>query len=437
MSATVADDNTQRYLDAFKTHGGPRGDERLGELRRAALERFAANGFPSTRVEEWKYTNLRPLARREFSAAPETPSTRPDATDLPLADVELPTVVLVNGVYSRQLSRLDRVPHGVKINSIAAVLAEQPALLDAHIAANLEDNGGAADSLAALNTAFFNDGAMVTIEADARIEQPLHVLFVSTRAENSVVCHPRIIVNAGTLSESSIIEHHIGLDDAVNFSNSVAEIQLDKGATCHHYRIQQENQKSFHISHARVRQARDSCYSSLNVDLGGMLVRHDLHAHLDEAGAQAILDGLFVLGGRQHCDNHTWVHHASPHTRSRERYKGILAGRSRGVFNGKVEVAPLAQKVDSNQASHNLLLSDNAEIDTKPELEIYADDVKCNHGATVGQLDDNALFYLRSRGLDADQARRLLTMAFAREMLDSIGFDPLKEYLERALQSAM
>lgn len=434
MNAVVAE-STQRYLDAWEKLKAR--DDRLGELRRGALARFAERGFPGTRIEEWKYTNLRPLERREFALAQELPATLPEAASLPLADAGLPTVAFVNGQFAAGLSRLNDLPAGVRVRSIAALLEEQPEALRPHLETAATANDNVASTLAELNTAFFIDGAAIDIADDARLDQPLHLLFISQRADVSVVSHPRVIVNAGRGSEIAIVEHHIGIDDAVNFSNSVAQIVLQDNATLRHYRVQQENAQSFHISNTRVWQSRDSRYFSLNIDLGGMLVRHDLHTYLEGTNAEAILDGLFVLDGRQHCDNHTYVNHIGPHTRSRERYKGILGGRSRGVFNGKVYVEPSAQKTDSNQTSHNLLLSDNAEIDTKPELEIYADDVKCNHGATVGQLDETALFYLRSRGLGADEARRLLITAFAREMLDSIEAAPVKQYLEDALEVAL
>ncbi|HET7308031.1 MAG TPA: Fe-S cluster assembly protein SufD [Gammaproteobacteria bacterium] len=434
MNAVVAE-STQRYLDAWEKLKAR--DDRLGELRRGALARFAEHGFPGTRVEEWKYTNLRPLERREFELAQELPPNLPEAAGLPLADAGLPTVVFVNGQFAAGLSRLDNLPEGIQVRSIAALLDEQPEAVRTHLetAATADDN--VAGALAELNTAFFIDGAAIDIAAGVRLDLPLHLLFISQRADASVVSHPRVIVNAGRGSEIAIVEHHLGIDDAANFSNGVAQIVLQDNAMLRHYRVQQENAQSFHISNTRVWQSRDSRYFSLNIDLGGLLVRHDLHTYLQGTNAQAILDGLFVLSGRQHCDNHTWVNHIGPHTRSRERYKGILGGRSRGVFNGKVYVEPSAQKTDSNQASHNLLLSDNAEIDTKPELEIYADDVKCNHGATVGQLDETALFYLRTRGLGADEARRLLITAFAREMLDSIEAAPVKKYLEDALEVAL
>ncbi|HET8551559.1 MAG TPA: Fe-S cluster assembly protein SufD [Gammaproteobacteria bacterium] len=434
MNAEVAE-STQRYIDAWEKLKAR--DDRLGELRRSALARFAEHGFPGTRVEEWKYTNLRPLERREFALAQELPASLPEAASLPLADADLPTVAFVNGQFAAGLSRLNDLPEGIQVRSIAALLEEQPEALRPQLesAATADDN--VASTLTELNTAFFIDGAAIDIAAGVQLDQPLHLLFISQRVDASVVSHPRVIVNVGHGSEISIVEHHIGIDDAVNFSNSVVQIVLEDNAALHHYRVQQESAQSFHISNTRVRQARDSRYLSLNIDLGGMLVRHDLHAYLEGTNAEAILDGLFVLGGRQHCDNHTWVKHVSPQTRSRERYKGIIGGRARGVFNGKVYVEPGAQQTDSNQSSHNLLLSDNAEIDTKPELEIYADDVKCNHGATVGQLDETALFYLRSRGLGADDARRLLITAFAREMLDPIEAAPVKKYLENALEVAL
>lgn len=422
-------DSVQRFIDAHK-YISPPGNPRLAELRDSALARFTAAGFPSTREEQWKYTNLRSLERREFALPADTPATLPDAASLPFAEAGFPTLTYVNGRYAGSLSRVEELPETVQASSLAALLDTQPSAF----MSRLEDNDGA---FTALNTAFFADGAVIDVAAGARPDQPIHLLFVSQRAEDSVVCHPRVFINAGRGSEITIIEHHIGVDDAVNFTNSVVDITLEDGAAVNHCRIQEESIKSFHISNTRVHQARNSRYTLHNIDLGGALVRNDLHARLEGTGAEAELTGLFVLGGRQHCDNHTLVDHVAPHTRSRERYKGILDGRARGVFNGKVYVAAGAQRIDAAQASHNLLLSENAEIDTKPELEIYADDVKCSHGATVGQLDETALFYLRSRGLDADQARSVLTTAFAREQLNAIAAAPVRTYLERAVQARM
>jgi Fe-S cluster assembly protein SufD len=434
MKSPVAD-CTQRYLDAW-TELGTR-DDPLSELRRSALDRFAERGFPGTRVEEWKYTNLRRLERREFTPAVELPAELPRAADLPLNDADLPTAVFVNGRFAAGLSRLESVSDDITVRGIAALLNENPEALRVHLEAAAAVDDNAASTPAELNTAFFIDGAAIDIGAGARLDKPLHLLFVAQQSDAAVVTHPRVIINAGRDSEVSVIEHHVGIDDAVSFTNSVAQMVLRENATLRHYRLQQENRKSFHISNTRVWQSRDSRYLSLNVDLGGALARHDLHAYLEGENAEAILDGLFVLDGHQHCDNHTYVNHNSPRTRSRERYKGVLDDRARGVFNGKVYVAPGAQRTDSNQSSHNLLLSDKAEIDTKPELEIYADDVQCNHGATVGQLDETSLFYLRSRGLDENQARRLLVHAFVKEMLEPIKAASVKAYLERAVEAAL
>lgn len=436
MNATVSD-TTQRYVEAWKQFDTSVDGNVLSQFRQTAIDQFAKFGFPDKRIEEWKYTNLRRLERREFTLAKQAQAPLPDAATLPLAKDNLPTLAFVNGQFVESLSRTADLPAGVQARSIADLLSEKPTALTSHIESSLNDNGRNIDSLAALNTAFLENGAAVHIDAHVQLSKPLHLLFISQRVDDAVVSHPRVVITLDKDSEATIIEHHIGLDEAANFTNTVAEIVLGDNARLQHYRIQEESPKSFHISNTRVHQQRDSHYGSLNVDIGGLLVRHDLHSHMDGINAETLLDGLFVLDGVQHCDNHTYVHHTTPRTHSRERYKGILDGRSKGIYNGMVYVAPDAQKIDSKQSSHNLLLSNKAEIDTKPELEIYADDVKCDHGATVGQLDDTALFYLQSRGVNIDDARKLLVVAFARELLDPIKHDILRGYLEQALLNAL
>jgi Fe-S cluster assembly protein SufD len=431
VNAVVADE-AKPYLDAFEsTSTRLGGDTQVQELRRAALARFVQTGFPTTRAEAWKYTNLRALARRRFAPAPE-PVALPEAASLPLADAGWPRIVFIDGHYAPALSQTGAFGDGIRITPLSALLEDAPAEALRLLEARSGDSG-----FVDLNTAFAADGVVIEIAADARYEAPLHLLFVSQAAAEPLAIYPRIVIAAGAGSETMIAEQYAGLGGAANFTNSVTDVTLDANATLRHCRIQQEAAESYHVGNTRVHQARDSRYISYNIDLGGLLVRNDLETQLDGSNAEAVLDGLFVLSGRAHCDNHTLVNHASPQTRSSERYKGILGGRARGVFNGKIYVAPGAQQTDSTQVSHNLLLSDNAEIDTKPELEIYADDVKCSHGATVGQLDETALFYLRSRGLAADDARDLLVTAFAREILDAIPVEALREYLHDAVQATL
>ena len=289
---------------------------------------------------------------------------------------------------------------------------------------------GSEQGFAAMNTAFADDGAVIEIAADTEAERPIELLFVSTAEEDPVAVHPRVLIRAGERSRATIIEHYVGLDDARNLTNAVTEASLDRGARVAHYRVQRESRKGFHIGSLHVDQAGESRFEQHNVNIGGQLVRTDINAALNDEGAETLYNGLYLANGRQHVDTHTRINHNVPNTTSEEAYRGILDEHARGVFNGRVYVAPHAQKTAAYQSNDNLLLSGKAEIDTKPELEIYADDVVCTHGATVGQLDTRALFYLRSRGVDHETARGLLLYAFAEASIERMELEGLRNWLQ-------
>jgi Fe-S cluster assembly protein SufD len=362
---------------------------------------------------------VRPITRRRFA----TVETGPDSIDQDeLSALRLGhgchELVFINGLFAERLS----TPHAALQS-----LAKAPELASGYLNRNVDP---AASAFAALNTAFMADGGLLCVPDDTIIESPINLMFLSTPRDASFVSHPRNILVLGRNSSAVVIESYIGLRDAEYFTNAVTEVFLGPGSKLVHYKVQQESTNAFHVGGMIVKQDRDSRLESHSISLGGALARNDLETTLAAEGAQVVMNGLYMAGGTQHVDNHTKIIHEKPHTRSEEYYRGVLDGRARAVFNGKVIVKENAQKTDAHQSNANLLLSGDAEVDTKPELEIYADDVKCSHGATVGQLDQDMLFYLRSRAIPEETARNLLVFAFAEDVIDRLGFAPVRERLE-------
>ncbi|HYW92739.1 MAG TPA: Fe-S cluster assembly protein SufD [Gammaproteobacteria bacterium] len=431
------DERIQPWLDAWsaaKPQLPGAGADWLRQMRERALSRFAEAGFPGARDEDWKYTSVRPIAKRGFRPAQGPGRVAPEQLEAVLpAGLDADRLVFVNGHFSGELSGVSPAG-GVHADSLARVLAERPGELEPYLArcADLEFS-----SFVALNTAFVQDGAFVRLERGAAASRPLHLVFLSTREDSQVVASPRVVVAAGENSELELIEHHAGLDESANFTNAITELHLADGARLRYHKVQQESAKGFHVASVHAWQGRDSRLVTHNVDLGGTLVRNDLRVRLAGAGAEAVLNGLYVLGGRQHVDNHTRIDHEHPQTSSDEHYKGIVGGRGRAVFNGKVVVHPGASQCVASQYNGNLLLSGRAEVDTKPELEIYNDDVQCSHGASVGQLDEQALFYLRARGLDQEAAQTLLTWGFASEVVKRVRLEVLQRHLEKLLMTRL
>ncbi|MBB3142256.1 Fe-S cluster assembly protein SufD [Halomonas organivorans] len=421
-------DDVQRFLDRLAERNAARGAEPtwIAARRQAGAARFEALGFPHRRIEEWKYTDVRDIAANDFALADSAEFSPAAAAALTLP-IEAHRLTFVDGVFAPALSDLGELPAGVQVVPLSKALEE-----------NHEAVGGPLGRLtgvefspfAALNTAFFEEGALVRLAPRTVVEKPIVLQFLSRAGEREVMSHPRILVEAGGRSQATLIEHHVGEEGAANFTNLVEEIILDRGAILTHYKLQEAPLKDRHVASIQVEQARDSRYTSFNLNLGGGLVRNDLVSDLNGEGAEATFHGLFYGQGRQHVDNHTLVNHNAPHTRSSENYKGILDDRAHGVFNGRVVVKRDSQKIESEQSNANLLLSDRAEVDTKPELEIYADDVKCAHGATTGQLDAEAVYALRARGIDEQTARGLLTLAFAGEVMELVDLDAVAERVE-------
>jgi Fe-S cluster assembly protein SufD len=403
----------------------------LQRLRKAALQRFETIGLPTPQDEDWRLTNLAPIAATRFIRPDSTP--RLNASDLePLgfAGLDCPRIVLVNGRFDQSLSNLDDLPRGVRVESLAQALASRPQELEALIGSVASHESRA---FTALNAAAFEDGTVVTVSKGVAAEVPVHILHLTVAGDEHPAIQPRTLVVAGESSQAAIVESYLAVGDGVYLTNAVTEIVLGENAVLDHVRIQGESKNAFHIGAVQVRQARNSNYTNHNVSFGSALARHDIGSVLDGEGAEATLNGLYLTSGSQRVHNHTVLDHAKPHCPSHELYKGILAGRSQAVFNGRIIVRQDAQKTDAKQSNKSMLLSNEALIHTRPQLEIYADDVKCTHGATIGHLEDEALFYMRARGIGLSEARSILILGFISDIVDRISYRPLREQLvERA-----
>jgi len=401
--------------------------------RQAELKAFAQDGFPHTRMEDWKYTSLKAVEKRHFEISDE-PADITEAQLQPYMPDDLDTyrLVIVDGHFSARLSTLDDLPDGVQIGSFAAFLDGDDA--NRVKAEAIADEPG---PLSALNAAFATDGAYVEVADGVCLDKPLHVLTVASGSHESRMNQVRHRFAMGSSSQATVIEHYVGLGEQPYFTNAVTEAIMGANAQLTRCRVQQESDRGYHVASFFAQQTRDSRIFNHAFDLGGRLARIDTNTRLVDPNAEIHLYGVYAPTGRQHMDNHTRVDHATEHGISREIYKGVLDGHGRGVFNGKIIVHADAQKTDSEQACDALLLSDKAEVDAKPELEIYADDVKCAHGSTVGQLDEDAIFYLKSRGVDEAGARAMLTFSFANELVQKVGIEPIERYVEAALLSKL
>ncbi len=400
--------------------------------REEAFALFNALGMPTRHDEEWRFTPIAPIIETPFAL----PAGNPVVETLPadLAGVAEIEAVFVNGKFDAERSSLGALPAGVTVQSLAQVLAAEPDALASWLGSTLAASDGA---FTALNAAFAEDGAVIRIAPGTVCEQPIHLRFVSGGVSQPMLVSPRTLVIAGPASQATIIESYSSLPGAVTLTNAVTEIVAAEGAVIDHYKVQSESFEAFHIARMNVALARDTNVSSHSFTFGGGIVRNDIAARLGGEGGECTLNGLYYANGRRLIDNHTAIDHALPHCQSHELYKGILNDRARGVFNGKIYVKPDAQKTDAKQTNKTLLLSEQAQINTKPQLEIFADDVKCTHGATVGQLDADALFYLRARGIGVEAARAMLTRAFAIEVVDRIKPERLREAVDALLATLM
>jgi len=437
---TPVAEKTELYRAEFEAFAGGRAPEPawLRRSREEAFARFQERGFPTTGEEDWRFTNVAPLARMAFrrSAPGEAAGVR--AADVAALGFDHAfdghEIVFVDGRLAPALSSIAPAG-GLQICSLADVLAREPERLEAHLGGLVDSKS---PSFADLNAAFLEDGACVFIPAGLVVEQPIHLVYLSSRAAGApTLSHPRTLVLAGRNSQARVVESYGGVPGAVYFTNAVTEIALEAGAVVDHYKIQRESEAAFHVGLMSVAQGRASRFTSHSFSLGGGLVRNDVRQLFAAEGGECVLDGLFVASGAQHTDTHTVIDHAHPHCTSRELYKGILDGKARGVFVGRILVREGASKTDAHQTNKNLLLSREALVDSVPQLEILASDVKCKHGSTTGQLDPAALFYLRSRGITEAAARRLLVCAFAGEVVGRVGVPALRRGLERNLRERL
>lgn len=425
---------TAPYIADFATiaSNGARAEPAwLRDTRREGIERFAALGFPTPRNEDWHFTSVAPIAESVFSQLRGTSGqvAKTALEPFTFGQSAWPTMVFVNGRYDASLSTPASLAKGVRAIDLSSVMRDEPALIEPWLGKLSPSENR---SFSALNAAFMSDGAVIHIAPDTEAPVPLHLIFVSDANAAKGVAHLRNLIVAGRNSKATVIESYVSLGDSGYFTNAVTEVQVDEGATLTHYKIQRESQRAFHVHTIDAHQARDSHYVSFSFATGGKLSRTNIYTNLDGDGCGATLNGLYMADDEQHVDHQTNIIHSQPNCFSREIYKGILSGSAHGVFNGKVYVYPIAQKTDGKQTNNNLLLSEGARIDTKPQLEIFADDVRCTHGATVGRLDEMALFYMKSRGVSADKATRLLTYAFAADVLETIEVQAVRDELERA-----
>ncbi|MCE2404532.1 MAG: Fe-S cluster assembly protein SufD [Dehalococcoidia bacterium] len=423
-----------RYVSEFralqKSREG-REPEWLSRARAHAFAQFTELGFPTARRgnERWKYTSVAPIAAATFRHPPAAgghPAAGALDGRMPTGDGWV-TLGFLDGRYSPSLSTPSPKLEGARISSLATALEHDGHVVEEHLGryAVAEDDG-----FTALNTAFADDGAILRVEREARLASPVHLVHVSAGNGSPTASHPRNLIVAGRNSEATIVETYLSLSPGRDLTNTVTEIVLEEGAKVDHYRLLLNAAGAFHVGATRVHQSRDSSFTSASVARGAALARHDLLVTLDAPGTYCSLNGLYVTSGKEHIDNFINIDHASPHTTSRLYYKGILDGSSKAVFGGTVLVRKDAQKADAQQSDKNLLLSDDAEVNSKPSLLIYADDVKCGHGATAGHIDLDTLFYMMSRGLDRKTASALLVRGFAGEIIDQVRLEPLQQFLE-------
>ena len=426
----AADEQIGTYLGLFSElqKRAPGHDVRwLRDLREGAFARFCDVGFPTTHDEDWRFTNVSAISRSTFELASDESISEAQVAPFRIANSAC-QLVFVNGHFSPRLSKVSNAAAGVTVSTIAGQIARDPSVLEAHLGRYLNIQR---DSFSALNTAFFEDGAFVHIRRGTVLHNPICLLFISTANDKPQMSHPRNLIVAENETQATVVEDYVSLGgETPAFCNTATELFAGDNAVVSHYMIEREHQQAFNISTLRLQQGRSANVSSHSLLLGGGLVRNNVHPVLAGEGSECLINGLFIGSGQQHLDNYMLVEHASPHCASRQFYNGILDDKAHGVFHGRIIVHKDAQKTDAKQTNRNLLLSDDARIDTKPQLEIYADDVKCTHGATIGQIEENALFYLRSRGIDEISARKLLLLAFAGECLERMAANPARDHVE-------
>ena len=434
MAADSTMKQAEAYLGKFNRFEKETGQPSwLLPLRKAGLARFSEQGFPTINDEDWRFTNVAPIAKLPFKPAFEAEQNGLSAESLrhfTFGSLPAHRFVFVNGHYLSELSPKDSYPAGVIVTNLAAALRSHADLIEKQLGrlTQAEEN-----PFAALNTAFFQDGIFIFVPKNIELKKPIHLLFISTGKEAGSTSHPRNLIIGEKGARFTLMETYASTVDAPHFTNAVTELIAGEGAVIEHCKTQEEAPSAFHLAAFHAHLGPGCNLISHSIATGAKLSRNNIRTSLAGEGVECVLNGLYLTKGEQLADHHMIVEHAQPHCQSHEYYNGILDGKSKGVFHGRILVRKIAQKTDAKQTNKNLLLSDDATVDTKPQLEIYADDVKCTHGATIGQLNDESIFYLRSRGLGADTARRMLIHAFAGEIIERIRYAPAREEMDKAV----
>ena len=427
-------DIKQYFINKFdefeKSLNGEKTSE-FHQLRKNAINKFSELNFPTQKDEEWKYTNISPLLKHNFSTALLKTDVSSNLIENFLFDkMEHSLLVFVNGTFEKGLSKLNDFPKGVEVGSLAEAIKNNNPIVKKHLANYAKEENY---FFTALSTAFTKDGAFIYVPDDKVVEDPIHIIFCTKSGNEKILTQPRNLFVAGKNSQVTIIEHYVSDEDDIYFTNSVTEVVADENAFVDHIKLQEESKKAFHIGRMEVDQERSSHFSSHLISSGAELSRNDFNARFNDEGSECMLNGLFMIEDDQLFDSHTMIDHAKPYCNSHEHYKGILKDKAKGVFNGKVMVRQDAQKTNAFQENNTILLSDDAVMNTKPQLEIFADDVKCSHGATIGKLNDEAKFYLKSRGIGEESATAILIHAFASDVITSIKIPALRDYLEEII----
>ncbi len=408
------------------------------QTRKKALKAFEGLGLPDRKTENYKYTPITRSLTKKFRFDHESlgkPSISKEVVDgLLIKDLDAYNIVLINGQYSKELSSVDIAMSGLEILDLKSAYEAQPDLVSTYFAKYANFNE---DAFTALNTAFSLDGTFMKVADNLVVDKPVMIYAIADANAANWAVQPRNLVVVGKNSQASIVENYISLGDEPTFTNAVSEIVIDENAYFDYYKLQMQGENAYHVGNTQVYQARSSTFNATTISLTGSLIRNNLNVVLDDEHCEANMNGLYLLDGHQHVDNQTVVDHKKPNSLSNELYKGILGGSSTGVFNGKIYVRPDAQKTNAFQSNKNILLTDEASINAKPQLEIWADDVKCSHGATTGQLDEEQLFYLRSRGIGQQEARSLLLYAFALDALGKVKIDVLREHIDHHINTRL
>lgn len=436
MSAAIQD--TDWFVDLAKRgqrEFGPVHIDWLNQARQSAQQALAHLARPERKQEAWRYTNIDPLLKTQFApAANDLASANTGHLDWVLDDTDSYRLVFINGRLHPHFSNTEMLERGVKLGSLHAMLTTDPEFVGGWFG---QAGVAPANVFSTLNTALLNDGLLVHVPRGVELDKPIEVIYSTLEHEQPLASHLRNLVVLEAGAKATVIERFVSPGDFSFFNNIVSEVVVEEGARLEHYRVQEESRRTFHVAQLTVRQARDSHYKNVNLAMGGTLARTDLNVLFAGEGAQTELDGLYVVGDQQQIDNHLDIVHRVPHGASRENYKGILLGKGRAVFDGRIVVERDAQQTNAHLSNKNLMLTRDAEVDTKPQLEIYADNVKCSHGTTVGQIDPNQLFYLRSRGIDRVQAQKMLCLGFAGEILEQIDIEALRTHVSDKLSTRL